>query len=86
MTPIYTPGRRELLWGTVEKSFLSMEHVSSLNYKFRIEILYSGQLVFQVGKEFDALLIDAEAKDSPFDCFNADDSTVWLVTFQMELL
>jgi len=29
---------------------------------------------FEVGKEFDALVIDAEAKDSPFDCFNADDS------------
>lgn len=28
---------------------------------------------FEVGKDFDALLIDVEAKDSPFDCFNADD-------------
>ncbi|KAM7443443.1 hypothetical protein ABFA07_007763 [Porites harrisoni] len=28
---------------------------------------------FEVGKDFDALLIDAEAEDSPFDCFKADD-------------
>ena len=31
---------------------------------------------FQVGKDFDALLIDAEARDSPFDCFKADDLRV----------
>lgn len=27
---------------------------------------------FEVGKEFDALLIDAASKDSPFDCFDED--------------
>ena len=35
---------------------------------------------FQVGKDFDALLIDAEAKDSPFDCFKADDLRVRFIT------
>lgn len=29
---------------------------------------------FEVGKDFDALLIDAEAQNSPFDCFEADDT------------
>ena len=35
---------------------------------------------FQVGKDFDALLIDAETKDSPFDCFKADDLRVRFIT------
>ena len=29
-------------------------------------------LLPQVGKEFDALLVDAEAEHSPFDCFEQD--------------
>ena len=32
----------------------------------------------QVGKYFDALLIDCEVEDSPFDCFNEDDVKVEL--------
>ena len=35
---------------------------------------------FQVGKDFDALLIDVETKDSPFDCFKADDLRVRFIT------
>ena len=37
---------------------------------------------FQVGKDFDALLIDAEAEDSPFDCFKADDLRVRFITLK----
>lgn len=29
---------------------------------------------FEVGKDFDALFIDVEVPDSPFDCFNSDDT------------
>lgn len=31
---------------------------------------------FEVGKEFDALLINTKASDSPFDLFSADDFEV----------
>jgi len=31
---------------------------------------------FEVGKDFDALVIDSDAPDAPFDRFNADDSKV----------
>ena len=35
----------------------------------------------QVGKDFDALLIDAEAHNSPFDCFDRDNTMVCLILY-----
>ncbi|XP_027052628.1 guanine deaminase-like isoform X2 [Pocillopora damicornis] len=65
-------------------SFGKSEEFTALTYEeaFFLATLGGSQVLglddkignFEVGKDFDALLIDVEVPDSPFDCFDADDS------------
>ncbi|XP_066021752.1 guanine deaminase-like isoform X2 [Pocillopora verrucosa] len=65
-------------------SFGKSEEFTALTYEeaFFLATLGGSQVLglddkignFKVGKDFDALLIDVEVPDSPFDCFDADDS------------
>lgn len=63
-------------------AFSKPESYRSLSYKdaFRLATLGGSEVLglsdkignFEVSKEFDALLIDPDAEDSPFDCFDND--------------